>query len=62
MKNEIIKIIENHQIGFDDYGKTADKILRLFTVSGSALHEKVVKQIPDEYKEQVSKTIKKHYR
>jgi hypothetical protein len=62
MREEIIKLIENHQIGFDDYGKTADKILRLFAVAGNALHDKIVKQIPVEYKEQISKTIKKHYR
>ena len=31
-------------------------------VSGSDLHDKIIKQIPDAYKEQISKTIKKHYR
>ena len=36
--------------------------LRQPAVSGSALHDKIVKQIPDEYKEQISKTIKKYYR
>jgi len=34
IREDIIKLIKNHQIGFDDYGETADKIL--FLVAGKS--------------------------
>lgn len=62
MKKELDDLIEKYDEGNMSLITLKTELLRLFAVSGSALHDKVVKQMPDEYKEQISKTIKKHYR
>lgn len=61
MNMKIVEITEKLYKQEIDPNEAERLLLDLFAVSGSALHEKVVKQIPDEYKEQISKTIKKHY-
>jgi hypothetical protein len=62
MEEKLLELIwELNDYKYPDYNKKADEIFRLFVVSGSALHDKIIKQIPDEYKEQISTTIKNHY-
>lgn len=61
MRKELNELIEEYDEGNMSLTALKNELLCLFAVSGSALHDKIVKQIPDEYKEQVSKTIKKHY-
>lgn len=61
-----LKIDYNLDLGID-FDKAQSEInqalqLQQTGVNGSALHDKIVKQIPDKYKEQISKTIRKHYR
>jgi len=62
MKKELNELIEKYEEGNMSLIKLKNELLSLFVVSGSVLHDKIVKQIPDEYKEQISKTINKHYR
>jgi hypothetical protein len=62
MRKELDELIEKYEEGNMSLITLKIELLRLFVVSGSDLHDKIVKQIPDEYKEQISKTIKKYYR
>jgi hypothetical protein len=62
MKEQIYKICTPLNDGQIAVTEATEQLLDLFVAIGSALHDKVVKQIPNEYKEQVSKIIKKHYR
>jgi hypothetical protein len=62
MRKELDELIEKYEEGNMSLITLKSELLRLFVLSSNALHDKIVKQIPDEYKEQISKTIKKHYR
>lgn len=57
MKEKILEILWNlNNYKYPDYDKTADDIIKLLSDS----IDKVVKQLPDQYKDQISKTIKKN--
>lgn len=69
LEETLNRLYKKNQISIDAYAElmefadpNQDLQLQQTGVSGSDLHDKIIKQIPDAYKEQISKTIKKHYR